>query len=144
MGRNSVRTSVRTSPLEPSRPLRRPSRPLRGPSRPLRRPSRPLRGLRGLQGGTNERTNGISPHSTGLRPLPGPLPKKEDFWVKNQSSDLQQALNCRWLSANNAYSMTFKLGPQAMTRGSLTGLQEAWKWGQNCRKMMIFWGKSIL
>ena len=70
--------------------------------------------------------------------------KKDDFWGKNQSSDLQQALNCRWLSTNNAYSMTFKLGPQAMMRGSLTGLQEAWKWGQNCRKMTIFGGKSII
>ena len=34
-------------------------------------------GLPGGQGGrTDERTNGISSHSTGLRPLSGPLPKK--------------------------------------------------------------------
>ena len=33
-----------------------------------------------LRGGqTNERTDGKSPHSTGLRPLPGPLPKKQKW-----------------------------------------------------------------
>ena len=30
----------------------------------------------GTDGRTDERTDGNSPHSTGLRPLPGPLPKK--------------------------------------------------------------------
>ena len=53
--------------------------------------------------------------------------KKDDFWGENPSSSLQQALNRRWLITNNAYSMTFKLGPKAIRRGSLNGLQEAWK-----------------
>ena len=38
------------------------------------------RGLRASQRGdvrTDVRTDGISPHSTGLRPLSGPLPKKQ-------------------------------------------------------------------
>ena len=80
--------------------------------------------------------------------------KKAWKWVKiaekwrilgeKQSSDLRQVLNCCWLITNIAYGWTFKLGPQAMTRGSLTGLQEAWKWGQNCWKMTFFGGKSII
>ena len=40
--------------------------------RPLEQAGRP----QGGDGRTDERTDGISPHSTGLRPLPGPLPKK--------------------------------------------------------------------
>ena len=42
--------------------------------------ARPQAWLAGPEGGTDERTdertNGKSPHSTGLRPLSGPLPKK--------------------------------------------------------------------
>ena len=51
------------------------------------------------------------------------LQKNDVFWVKNHSSDLQQVLNRPWLITNIAYGLTFKLGPQATTRGSLTGLQ---------------------
>ena len=41
--------------------------------------------------------------------------KKEDFWGKNQSSDLQQALNRRWLITNNAYSIVRTKPRQALT-----------------------------
>ena len=36
---------------------------------------------------TNERTDGKSPHSTGLRPLSGPLPKKEGGREKKEGKN---------------------------------------------------------
>ena len=37
-------------------------------------------------GGTDGRTNEISPHSTGLRPLSGPLPKKRSITDRGQDN----------------------------------------------------------
>ena len=59
MGRNSVHPSVHPYPPGASKPSERPSGPSEIPG-----------------GWGDERTNRISPHSTGLRPLPGPLPIK--------------------------------------------------------------------
>ena len=52
------------------------------------------------------------------------LQKNDDFWGEKQSSDLQQVMNRCWLITNIAYSQTYKLGPQAMMMGRLTGIQE--------------------
>merc|ERR1712015_178893 len=98
MGRFSVRSSVRTyvPPLgHPARPEAQPARPeAQLASQPASQPQASgmagwASGLagwpRGGDGRTNERTNGKSPHSTGLRPLLGPLPKKSvirDFAVR--------------------------------------------------------------
>ena len=52
-----------------------------------------LEGLRASRGGTDERTNertdGKSPHSTGLCPLPGPLPKKEILYIASAFGYIQ-------------------------------------------------------
>ena len=78
--------------MRPSQPGLRPSQPGPRPSQPGLRPSQPASqtsgsglagwasGLAGwprggMDGRTNEQTNGKSPHSTGLHPLSGPLPK---------------------------------------------------------------------
>ena len=86
MGRFSVRSSVRLSVCPSVRlsvcPSVRPSHPS-GPSSQAWLAG-PQARLDGPEGGTDERTNrrtyertdGKSPHSTGLRPLLGPLPKK--------------------------------------------------------------------
>ena len=79
--------------LRPSQPGLRPSQPGLRPSQTGLRPSQPASQVSGFRDGwlglrpgwmaqrgertdglTNERTNGKSPHSTGLCPLSGPLP----------------------------------------------------------------------
>ena len=83
MGRNSVRPSVHplVHPWACQRALRARWRVLRANLRSLRGLRVSWRSLRASQGGTygqtDRRTYGISPHSTGLRPLSGPLPKKQ-------------------------------------------------------------------
>ena len=74
MGRFSLRTFVRTFPH-----LGHPARPKAQPARPEAWLAGWALSLAGLpRGGQTDRLmNGNTPHSTGLRPLKGPLPKNE-------------------------------------------------------------------
>ena len=51
-------------------------------------------------------TDGKSPHSTGLRPLPGPLPKKETIIMHIHFSPRS------WLNVNLMYSILLRFPAQ--------------------------------
>ena len=54
---------------------------LAGPQAWLAGPQAWLDGPEGGDGQTYVQTDGKSPHSTGLRPLSRPLPKKKSLWI---------------------------------------------------------------
>ena len=67
--------------VRPSTPKAKPARPpaqlARLEAQPARLEAQPAR-PRGENGQADEQTDGKSPHSTGLRTLSGPLPKKSE------------------------------------------------------------------